>query len=285
MLGWSFGPIYRSDACRNNARVGDASPMSHRSGRLPPRDASVLRFTEAPQSERDTVTAHRPEADLPARRVLVVDGHQVFADLLALALSAETDLECVGTAFTIASALELATLQRPDVVIADIQLGNDSGLDAARRIRGLMPGVVIVITSTYDDPGWAGRAAQAGANAFALKSGSLQELLILVRNARTGGMLIAPSLFGRATSQSAERRRHVEKLTPREQDVLILMGQGTPPVAIARILHITVNTCRGYVKSIHAKLGACSQLEAVVTAQRLGLIPVEQQQACVPEYA
>jgi DNA-binding NarL/FixJ family response regulator len=154
----------------------------------------------------------------------------------------------------------------------DIQLGRDSGLEAARRIRAVIPDVVIVVVSAHRDPTWVVRAAQAGASAFAPKTGSLSEMLSVLRGARNGGMLIAPSLFNAAAALIPESGGLVEKLTGREQEVLTLMGRGMGVSAIARLLNISVHTCRGYVKSIHAKLDVRSQLEAVVKAQRLGLI-------------
>jgi DNA-binding NarL/FixJ family response regulator len=156
----------------------------------------------------------------------------------------------------------------------DIQLGGESGLDAARRIRDLMPPVVIVVVSAHRDPNWVARAAQAGASAFAPKSGSLTEMLSVLRGARNGSMLVAPSLFEQVVTATPEPVHPAEKLTARERDVLRLMGEGTAPPQIAKVLNISVHTCRGYVKSIHLKLGVSSQLEAVVKAQRLGLIQV-----------
>ncbi len=97
-------------------------------------------------------------------------------------------------------------------------------------------------------------------------------MLSVLRGARNGGMLIAPSLFNAAAAVIPESGGLIEKLTGREQEVLTLMGRGMGVSAIARLLSISVHTCRGYVKSIHAKLDARSQLEAVVKAQRLGLI-------------
>lgn len=217
-------------------------------------------------------TEHSAARVDPPSRVLIVDDHHTFADLLAIALSSQTDFDCVGTAGTGAAALDLVRRERPDIVVMDIQLGSESGLDAARRIRELLPDAVIVVVSAHRDPNWVVRAAQAGASAFAPKSGSLTEMLTVLRNARNGSMLVAPSMFQAVVSQAGDPSEHAEKLTAREQDVLVLMGRGVAPTEIARILNISVNTCRGYVKSIHAKLGARSQLEAVVKAQRLGLI-------------
>lgn len=208
-----------------------------------------------------------------AKRVLVVDDHETFAELLAKALASEDDFECVGIAHSAAVGFAAAVKHQPDIVVMDIQLGAESGLAAAQRIRGALPEVVVAVLSAHGDPSWVAKAAQSGASAFAPKSGSLAELLSVLRRARNGGMLVAPSLFQErvATAPTAQLE---SPLSAREIEVLALMGRGSTPHEIARVLGITVNTCRGHVKSIHAKLNVRSQLEAVVKAQRLGLLAI-----------
>jgi DNA-binding NarL/FixJ family response regulator len=205
-------------------------------------------------------------------RVLIVDDHHTFAELLAIALETEPGFECVGTADGAAAALEVALATRPDIVVMDIELGADSGLAAARRIRDVLPDTVVVVVSAHCDPSWVAKAAQAGASAFAAKSGSLSEMVAVLRSARNGSMLVAPTLFAQVPQPSSRPGEPGVKLTARELDLLELMGKGAAPTEIARVLGITVNTCRGYVKAVHHKLGVRSQLEAVVKAQRLGLI-------------
>jgi len=221
-----------------------------------------------------TRTLHASAQLAPSRptTVMIVDDHSTFAELLALALNSQDDFACVGTAATVDEAVATAHRARPDLVVMDIQLGRESGLEAARQIRATAPDVVIVVVSSHRDPTWVVRAAQAGANAFAPKTGSLTEMLSVLRGARNGAMLIAPSLFNAAAGVIPQSGGLMEKLTGREQDVLTLMGQGMGASAIAKLLNISVHTCRGYVKTIHAKLNVRSQLEAVVKAQRLGLI-------------
>jgi DNA-binding NarL/FixJ family response regulator len=204
-------------------------------------------------------------------RVLVVDDHTLFSELLSMALSAEHDFECVATAPDLSRAMAAARRLRPDMVVLDIQLGRESGLDAARQIRAILPDVVTVIVSAHRDPNWVVRASRAGANAFAPKTGSLPEMLEVLRGARNGTMLVAPSLFN-STVAAAPRPAAALKFTERETEVLTLMGHGMGAGEIARVLDISVHTCRGYVKTIHAKLDVRSQLEAVIKAQRLGLI-------------
>src|SRR3954454_15982330 len=206
-------------------------------------------------------------------RVMVVDDHQTFADLLSLALSSEPDLQCIGTAGSAAEAVAMAAELKPDVVVMDIEMPRQDGLAATRRLREVVPDLVIVVVTAHRDPQWVLRATQAGAAAFVPKNGSLPEMLDVLRRARNGGMLVAASAFG-STAAPVERAHagpRVE-LTQRERDVLHCLNRGMAPKAFARVLGISLHTCRGYVKSLLAKLGVSSQLEAVVTAQRLGLI-------------
>lgn len=207
-------------------------------------------------------------------RVLVVDDHQTFADLLVIALEGQADLRCVGCASNGAEALGLVASTRPDVVIMDIQLGADSGLTATRQIRAQHPETVVVVVTAHSDPDWLAKAAQAGASAFVSKSGSLKDMLSAIRDAKLGTMMVAPSLFRQRPDRPVRNAELVGTLTVREQDVLNLMAQGAATSEISKALNITVHTCRGYVKGLYRKLGVRSQLEAVVKAHRLGLITV-----------
>jgi len=213
------------------------------------------------------------EVGATSLRVLVVDDHKTFADLLSLALSSEPDLDCVGTAGSAAEAVAMAAELKPDIVVMDIEMPRQDGLAATRRLREVVPDLVIVVVTAHRDPQWVLRATQAGASAFVPKNGSLPEMLDVLRRARNGGMLVAASAFGSTTTapQPAISTPRVE-LTQRERDVLHCLNRGMAPKAIARVLGISLHTCRGYVKSLLSKLGVSSQLEAVVTAQRLGLI-------------
>jgi DNA-binding NarL/FixJ family response regulator len=206
-------------------------------------------------------------------RVLVVDDHRTFTELLSLALAGEPDIECVGVAGTGAQAVQLAARLRPDVVVMDIQMPDQDGLAATRRLREVSPGTAVAIVTAHRDPDWVVRAAQAGASAFVPKDGSLTEMLDAIRCAQPGAMRVSPSTFP-TTAPAAPRPGDPPPpaLTPREREVLALMGRGLAPREIARVLGISLHTCRGYVKSLHMKLDVRSQLEAVVRGQQLGLI-------------
>jgi DNA-binding NarL/FixJ family response regulator len=207
-------------------------------------------------------------------RVLIVDDHRTFAELLAGALQA-AGMAVLGTAHSAAQAVAMAQDMQPDLVVMDIQMPRQDGLSATRRLREVAPLTVVAVVSDHRDPEWVVRATQAGASAFIPKDCALAEMLDILARVRAGQMLIAPSTF--ATAPTAGTRPAPEseprpQLTRREQEVLDCLGCGMHIKAIARVLGITLETCRGYAKSLYTKLGVHSQLEAVVKAQQLGLL-------------
>jgi DNA-binding NarL/FixJ family response regulator len=221
-----------------------------------------------------TVAQLAPDVVTERARVLVVDDHRAFADLLSGAL-AGSGMTCVGTANSAAQGVSMAAALSPDIVVMDIQMPREDGLSATRRIREAAPDAVVAIVTAHRDPDWVVRAAQAGASAFIPKDGSLAEMLDVLGRVRAGQMLVAPSTFASGRPEPSSTHGLLDAapaLTRREKQVLDCLGQGMQVKAIARVLSITQETCRGYVKSLHVKLGARSQLEAVVKAQQLGLL-------------
>ncbi|RFU22994.1 response regulator transcription factor [Geodermatophilus marinus] len=216
-----------------------------------------------------------PSATTTTRaRVLVVDDHRTFAELLTVALTS-SGMDPVGIAHSAAQAVAMAQDLQPDIVVMDIEMPRQDGLAATRRIRDVAPGAVVAVVTAHRDPDWVVRAAQAGASAFVPKDGSLAEMIDVLTRVRPGQMLVAPSTFSGGPTVARPADRHgavVPQLTRREQEVLDCLGRGMQVKAIARVLGITLETCRGYVKSLHVKLGVRSQLEAVVKAQQLGLL-------------
>jgi len=220
---------------------------------------------------------HSSNDGTPATRVLVVDDHRTFTDLVRLALTAEPGLECVGAAHHAAQARAMVAEHRPDVVLMDVNLGSDDGLALTAELTAADPSLRVVVLTAHGDSEVMRRAATGGACALLLKDGSLPELLGAVRTARSGGLLVHPELLhtlvnGKPEKEAPEPSAWSPGLTPREQTVLDMLAEGRDVRAIARHLGISVNTCRGYVKTLLAKLGAHSQLEAVVIAASRGLV-------------
>jgi DNA-binding NarL/FixJ family response regulator len=212
-------------------------------------------------------------------RVLIVDDHRAFSEALAAAIDRHPDLACVGTPTTIGECLGLVEQTAPDVVLLDIYLPDGDGIEAIPDIRDRCPLARFVVMTGYTDVDVMARAASAGASGFLPKESSIGAVLAAIRAVRDGQMLVDGStlaaILGRVDRVAPGSRgpgKDPSRLTAREQDVLDLMGQGLDPHAIAGRLGISLHTCRGYQKSILAKLDAHSQLEAVVVAARRGLI-------------
>jgi len=213
-----------------------------------------------------------PEISPEPARVVVVDDHTTFAELLAQALDRENDLVHVGNAGSAGTAVELCREVRPDVVVMDYHLPDGNGLDAAGAILQDFPETRIIVLTGNPTPEILGRAAGSGICGFLPKDGSLRTLLDAVRFARPGSMVVHPSLL--AVQQGAPADPQPSGvLTARESQVLALMAAGNDVRANARLLGISENTCRGYVKAILGKLGAHTQLEAVAVARSRNLLP------------
>lgn len=192
-----------------------------------------------------------------------------------MAISMQPDLESVGVATRVADALEALREEAPDVVLMDVGLPGVDGIEGTRRVKDLLPKARVLVLTAHTTPEVMAQAAAAGAAGFLPKESPMADILRAIRTANDGGMTIEHSTL-LAVLEEARRRSEPRPakpaLTRRERDVLELMGSGLDAATIAKQLGITLNTCRGYVKAIFAKLGAHSQLEAVVAAVRAGLI-------------
>lgn len=200
--------------------------------------------------------------------VLIVDDHQSFADLLAAALDSVEGLRCVGTASSADEAVNRVLRLRPSVVVMDIQMPGTDGLAATRAVRLASPETAVAVVTAHQDGEWVARAARAGASAFIPKGGPLAEMISVLRAARPGSMQVAPSALA-STETFASADHH---LTAREREVLAYIGQGLDAKSIAKIMGISVHTCRGYIKSVYATLQVSSRIAAVNRARELRLI-------------
>jgi DNA-binding NarL/FixJ family response regulator len=210
---------------------------------------------------------------------LVVDEHRAFSDALAIAIEREADLSCRGTPSTVEAAVSAAESARPDVVLIDAFLPDGDGIEAIPRLRDRLPHARFVVMTGDADIELLTRAVSVGATGFLPKDSPMGAVIAAIRAARDGRMLVdgatLAAILGRDRPSAAGRRQAAaidSGLTAREQNVLWLMREGLDPHAIAARLGISLHTCRGYEKSILAKLSAHSQLEAVVTAARLGIV-------------
>jgi DNA-binding NarL/FixJ family response regulator len=204
--------------------------------------------------------------------IVVVDDHATFAELLTGALEREPDLVSLGTAATVADGVQLCLALRPDLVVMDYHLPDGTGLAAAARILDQAPETRIVMLTGNPTPEALEEAAAIGICGFLPKDGSLATVLDTLRHARKGCMTVHPVLLAESRNRSRRTAAPPVVLTQREAAVLRLLARGSDVRTSAKVLGISPNTCRGYVKAILAKLGAHSQLEAVVKATGLGLL-------------
>ncbi len=232
--------------------------------------------------------------------VLVVEDQQVLAAALEIAIGTQPDMDCVGTTATVEDALARVAEYRPDVVLMDIELPGADGIEGTRRIKAAYPDVNILILTAGATAGRLASAAAAGAGGFLAKNGPFSDILAAIRSPMQGKMVVEgatlkelvenipglPEPRPRAEqAQPAAQRQplpgadengqaaETARLTAREQEVLALMGEGLDPSAIAERLVLSVYTARGHVKNVMMKLGAHTQLEAVVLATKSGLLP------------
>lgn len=203
--------------------------------------------------------------------MLVVDDHRTFAELLAFALAGQADLECIGTADSVEKGVALAIRLQPDIVVMDVRVGEGDGIEATAEITARLPETRVVVLTAHTTQSLLARAAAAGAACLLPKDGSLDEVLTALRSARRDAFAVHPTLL-KMLIVTREDDHTLPGLTAREREVLQMLGDGVDVTGISRTLGISVNTCRGYVRSIFVKLDAHSQIEAVAIARRLGLV-------------
>ncbi|GII56603.1 DNA-binding response regulator [Planotetraspora thailandica] len=200
---------------------------------------------------------------MPSLPVLLLDDHRVFTDSLALTLDVEPDIHCVATARTAREGLAKAAVLDFAVAVTDLQLPDADGFDVITRLHRLRPEARIVVLTAHSRSDLADRAIAAGAVAFLGKDAPLTRILAAIRSADAAHPMVV-----------VERRRGRIHLTDREYDVLRELGRGNDASRIAATLGISLHTARDHIKAVMAKLGVHTQLDAVVSADRLGLITI-----------
>lgn len=207
-------------------------------------------------------------------RVLIVDDHAVVRAGLRLLLDAEPDLETVGEAGDARQAVFEARSTNPDVILMDIVMPDQSGLDALPTLLHEHPGTKILILSMQDDPRYVREAFAAGASGYVLKEAVDTEVVGAIREVANGGRYVHPALGARliAAEVDAERRAEADPLSEREHEVLRLLALGHTNQEIAKRLYISVRTAETHRAHIMQKLRLESRAELVRYAITQGLL-------------
>jgi len=205
--------------------------------------------------------------------VAVVDDHPLFRRGITSLLETLEGIRVVGDAGSLESALALVEATRPDVVLMDLDLGGDSGIDATRAITRARPEVAVLVLTMLGDDHSLFAAMRAGARGYLLKVASPQEVERAVRAVAAGEVLFGADIAARAIralSGQADAPRPFPELTGREAEVLDLVSRGLDNAAIARMLVLTPKTVRNYVHAIIAKLGVADRSALIVAGREAG---------------
>jgi DNA-binding NarL/FixJ family response regulator len=205
-------------------------------------------------------------------RVLIVDDHRVVADGLRLVLDEHPDLQVIATAGDGATALRLASTTPPDLVLVDYRLPDMTGPELAAQLRDRQPGIRVLFLSMVVSAPLIREAVKAGARGYLVKTQPAEELVDAVRRAARGEMLVPASTLAELVVGADEGAQLLDRLTPRESDVLRLLAAGLDNRAIAARLGIGYVTARSHLRNLSSKLGAHSKLEILARAVELGLI-------------
>jgi DNA-binding NarL/FixJ family response regulator len=207
-------------------------------------------------------------------RVLVVDDHAVVREGLRAFLAVQEGIEVAGEAADGEEALEAAARLDPDVILMDLVMPHLDGVGAMRALRErLSRSRVIVLTSFLDDDKLL-PALRAGAAGYLLKDAEPEQLVRAVRAAHAGEALLDPVVAARLVDRlsSDGEPEPLERLTPREREVLVLIARGLANKRIALELGLSEKTVKAHVGHVLAKLGVTDRTQAAVLAVRAGLV-------------
>ncbi|MEU9759198.1 response regulator transcription factor [Streptomyces sp. NPDC047987] len=217
------------------------------------------------------------EPGFPARepiRVFLLDDHEVVRRGVQDLLDAEPDIEVVGDAGTADQALARGPALRPDVAILDVRLPDGDGITVCRELRSRMPELACLMLTSFDDDEALLDAIMAGAAGYVLKEIKGSDLVAAVRTLASGRSTLDPATTARLMNSLREEEFGAESaqddalsgLSPREKDVLALIGDGLTNSQIGKRLYLSEKTVKNHISRLLAKLGVERRIQAAVLA-------------------
>lgn len=214
-----------------------------------------------------------PKGD--AIRTLIVDDQTLFRTGLAVLLDRDHRISVIGQAGSGLEAVELAEQVRPDVILMDLKLPGISGIEATRIITSRMPGIKILILTTFDSESHVVEALAAGAGGYVLKDSRAEAIIASIEALMAGESVIAGSITHRLLGLlqgGASSRTCYDGLTDREVEILRMIARGMPNKQIAFELEVNEKTVRNHISRLYEKLKIHDRAQAALYAARKGLV-------------
>ncbi|MFC4505263.1 MULTISPECIES: response regulator [Streptomyces] len=209
-------------------------------------------------------------------RVFLLDDHEVVRRGLADLLDTEPDITVIGDAGTVDHALARGPALRPDVAVLDVRLPDGDGISVCRELRSQMPELACLMLTSFDDEEALLDAIMAGASGYVLKQIKGSDLVSAVRTVASGQSMLDPATTARLMRslradpvETPAVPSELASLSPRERDILALIGDGLTNREIGKKLYLSEKTVKNHISRLLAKLGVQRRVQAAVLASHL----------------
>lgn len=213
-------------------------------------------------------------------RVLMVDDDALVRSGLAMILGGAPDIDIVGQAVDGRDGVRAAREHRPDVILMDIRMPLMNGLEATEHIASWDSPPKVIVLTTFDADDYVTRALGAGASGFLMKDTPPAAIIEAIRRVADGDPMLSPSVTARLIAQlregaapdrSRKAKERLARLTEREHEVAVAVGQGLTNAEIATALHLSVPTVKAHIGRLFAKLACGNRVQIAICVHDAGL--------------